>query len=177
MNAVTTRGAGTRQGTKRILRFLFLFILLFVVLQRTYIGTRAYTHNVINHWLNAVVSANLINVITPEESVVATDATLYSSGAAIDIRRGCEGFEVVIILAAAMLAYPMSWRSKWLGIVAGSVFIYVLNLVRIVSLYYVATYKQDIFDVMHLTMWQSALILLALGFFVFWIQRTAPRRA
>ena len=53
---------------------------------------------------------------------------------ALDVRNGCNGVEAMMVLAAAMLAFPATLRSRLAGLLVGSVAIQILNLVRVSSL-------------------------------------------
>ena len=54
----------------------------------------------------------------------------------MEIRDGCNGVNVVILLWAAILAYPSNWRWKVTGLAAGLAAIQFLNLFRLISLYF-----------------------------------------
>jgi len=178
-NMSTTDSTGPRfQATGariKVVRFVLIFVLSFLILQRGYILLRPYLGTPYNHYVNAVVSAAIINTLTPHERVTAREGLLLTRHTKIDIKKGCEGVEVMAILAAALLAYPMQWRHRWAGIAAGIVFVYLLNIVRIVSLFYIATYRPDLFDHAHATLWQTAVILGAAAFFFIWVDQVATR--
>ncbi len=151
------------------LRFLVVTAILFVVLQRAYIAFRDSDDNRLNHVVNAEVSATIINLISPERGVEAVDGVLRGGAIPIDIRKGCEGFEVMIIMIAVMLAFPMPLVYRITGMIAGCLFIYVLNIIRIVSLFYITLKRPEFFDAAHISVWQTIIIMLATGFFLWWI--------
>ena len=94
----------------------------------------------------------------------------------VAIERGCNGVEAVIILFAAILAFPAPWRHKLLGLSAGFVAIQVLNVVRIVSLFWLGLWNRVWFDWFHLYLWQALIVLDALIVFLVWL-RALPRQA
>ena len=61
----------------------------------------------------------------------------------IPIVRGCNGVEAVIILVSAMLAFPAPWKHRLIGIGLGFLAIQALNLVRIISLFYLASGRRS----------------------------------
>jgi hypothetical protein len=63
------------------------------------------------------------------------------SGFAVSIEAGCNGVEALLVLAAAMLAFPAPWRMKLIGLAIGAVAIQALNIVRVISLYYLGQWK------------------------------------
>jgi exosortase H (IPTLxxWG-CTERM-specific) len=93
---------------------------------------------------------------------------------AISIERGCNGVEAVIILVSAMLAFPAPWKNRLIGIGLGFVAIQVLNLVRIISLFYLGQWNRTWFDWFHLYLWQALIVLDALVAFLVWL-RYLPR--
>jgi exosortase H (IPTLxxWG-CTERM-specific) len=92
----------------------------------------------------------------------------------VSIERGCNGIEAVIILFSAILAFPAPWKHKLLGLVFGFLAIQVLNLVRIVSLFFLGLWNQVWFEWFHLYLWQALIVLDALIVFLIWL-RYMPR--
>ena len=66
------------------------------------------------------------------------------TGGGIQIVAGCNGVEAVLILVSAVLAFPAPWKHKLIGIVLGFVAIQALNLVRIISLYYLQRWNHGL---------------------------------
>ena len=156
----------------RFILFLVTAAVLFLVLQRLYVHVRNNHESFLNDTLNGAPSAFVINTLTPDENVAVSDGNISRNGAqAVNIKKGCEGFEVAILLVSVMAAFPMPWRRKVLGVVLGVLLVHVLNIVRIVSLYYLSIYRPKLFQLFHVTVWQAVIILLAMLFFFFWIDR------
>jgi exosortase H (IPTLxxWG-CTERM-specific) len=89
---------------------------------------------------------------------------------AISIERGCNGVEAVIILVSAMLAFPAPWKNKLIGIGLGFVAIQSVNLIRIISLFYLGQWNRVWFDWFHLYLWQALIVLDALIVFLVWLR-------
>lgn len=96
-------------------------------------------------------------------------------GGGIRIVAGCNGVEAVLILVSAVLAFPAPWKHKAVGMVLGFVAIQALNLVRIISLYYLQRWNTVWFEWFHLYLWQALIILDALVFWLVWL-RWLPAR-
>ena len=92
------------------------------------------------------------------------------SGFAVSIEAGCNGVEAGIILAAAMLAFPSRWREKAIGILVGLATVQMLNLVRIISLFYIGQWNKTFFEWAHLYVWQALIMLDVLIVFLFWLR-------
>jgi len=159
-------------------RLLLTCAVLFLVLQRLYVWVRSNHEVFLNDRLNGVPSVWLINQLAPDENVVAADGRLVNGrGGDVNIKKGCEGFEVAILLVSVLAVYPMAWRRRLLGILLGVLLIYGLNIIRIVSLYYLWSYHPRVFELFHLTVWQAIIILLAWLFFIVWIDRAGNAAA
>lgn len=92
------------------------------------------------------------------------------NGFAVSIEPGCNGIEASIVLIAAILAFPAPWKHKLLGLLAGLVAIQALNLVRIISLFYLGQWNMEVFEWAHLYLWQALIMLDALVVFVIWVR-------
>jgi exosortase H (IPTLxxWG-CTERM-specific) len=143
--------------------------------------------------LYAVVALNQVNdrVIVPFTEVVArgaagllrgvesdvevTGTVIRSPRFALDVRNGCNGVEAMILLAAAILAFPASLRSRLVGLTVASVAIELLNLVRLGSLFWLGEHHRRIFDFFHVAVWQSLVILAAISIFVLWSWKFAEK--
>jgi exosortase/archaeosortase family protein len=86
----------------------------------------------------------------------------------VTIYNGCNGLISSLVFAAAVMAYPTTWRSKALGIVFGLVAIQLLNLVRIISLYFIGVFLPDHFNEAHIVIWQSVVIIAAVAIWIVW---------
>lgn len=97
-----------------------------------------------------------------------------SGGPGIEIVAGCNGVEAILILVSAILAFPAPWKHKFVGIALGFLAIQALNLVRIVSLFYLHQCHSAWFEWFHLYLWQALIILDALIVWLVWV-RYLPR--
>jgi exosortase H (IPTLxxWG-CTERM-specific) len=143
--------------------------------------------------LYAVVALNAVNdaVIVPFTEVVARGSALLLRGVesgvgtagtvirsprfALDVRNGCNGVEAAILLAAAILAFPATLRSRLAGLAVAGVAIELLNLVRLSFLFWLGEHDRRIFDFFHVAVWQSLIILAAISIFVLWSWKFAER--
>ncbi len=91
----------------------------------------------------------------------------------MSIEAGCNGVEATLVLVAAMLAFPAPWRHRVVGIVAGVVAVQSLNILRVVSLFYLGQWNAVAFEWAHLYVWQALIMLDVLIVWVIWV-RMAP---
>jgi len=97
-----------------------------------------------------------------------------TTGFGVRIERGCNGVEAMIILFAAIFAFPAPIKNKLIGFTIGFFAIQLLNLVRIVSLFYLGQWNQVAFEWFHLYLWQALIIMDALVVWLIWL-RTLPQ--
>jgi exosortase H (IPTLxxWG-CTERM-specific) len=95
----------------------------------------------------------------------------------VEMKDGCNGINVMILLWSAILAFPASWSMRGMGLLAGSLIIQALNMLRFVSLFYTGQYSMSWFDFAHGYLWESMLILDTLVVFWVWADRVSRSRA
>jgi len=127
-------------------------------------------------WTNFVADASAAVITAFDGDAASQGKTLFSrkTGFAVTIEAGCNGVEAMLVLLAGILAFPAPWKSKAIGLVAGAVAIQALNLVRIISLYYLQRWNHAWFEWFHLYLWQALIVLDALVFWLIWL-RWLPR--
>lgn len=124
--------------------------------------------------LNASVSAGILSVFG--EGASAKGTSVSSPRYSVDIRHGCDAVAPTALFVAAVLAFPATIRSKLPGMVAGSIILAMINLVRIVTLFYTGIYYPRAFRIMHEDVWQSLFILLSLLLWIVWAMwATSPK--
>ncbi|MDD5722835.1 MAG: archaeosortase/exosortase family protein [Syntrophales bacterium] len=158
---------------KSEVRFVLYFILFFLALQLLHYSVRSYTSPLLVHKLNAGVSSRLINFITPGEKSFSNGNTIGSGSFTIRIAQGCEGIEGILLITAALCAFPLGIKQKMSGVLVGSLLIYIANLIRIVVLYYILKYRPGMFDLAHVYVGQTFIIFVGVLFFIAWITNFA----
>jgi exosortase H (IPTLxxWG-CTERM-specific) len=158
-----------------MLRFIFLFLLYLAILFGLEL-LRPVDAHVILPFTAAIakISVGLVGLFDSHAVAFGKVLQSTSNGFAISIERGCNGVEAVIILVAAMLAFPAPWKHRLIGIGLGFLAIQALNLVRIISLFYLGQWNRVWFDWFHLYLWQALIVLDALIAFLIWL-RYLPR--
>ena len=117
--------------------------------------------------------AALNAIILPfDDTVIAQGRILRdaTSGFAISIEAGCNGVEAAIVLIAGIVAFPASIKHKVLAILAGFFFVQALNIVRIVSLFYLGQWNYTVFEWFHLYLWPVLIMLDVLVVFAIYLQ-------
>lgn len=165
-------GIGTprKPGLLFVARFLAALIVFYVVGALEPVNDR-----VVVPFTEIVVGATAFLLRTAHQHVDVLGTILRTPRFALDVRNGCNGLEAVMVLAAAMLAFPSTLRSRLAGLFAGSVAIQLLNLVRVSSLVWLGEHHREFFDFVHVGVWQSIVILAAVSMFIFWSWKFAEK--
>lgn len=112
-------------------------------------------------------------LITPfDESVIAYGRVIRDGvdGFAVSIESGCNGVEATIVLIAAVLAFPATWRQRLLAIGLGFLAIQAANLLRIISLFYLGQWNLEVFNWIHLYLWPVLIMLDVLVVFIIYLR-------
>jgi exosortase H (IPTLxxWG-CTERM-specific) len=157
------------------------FFILFLALQAGFFGLEltpwAQAWFVVP-WTNslAAISAGIVKIF--DSDVLAQGKVLQSAsnGFAVSIEAGCNGVEATLVLVAAILAFPASWKHKLIGLAAGIVAVQGLNIVRVISLFYLGQWNFNAFEWAHLYVWQALIMLDVMVVWLLWV-RTLPRVA
>ena len=156
-------------------RFFILFIVLLAVLFGLELTPWGQAYVAVP-WTNALaaISTSIVTLFDP--NVVASGKVIRSSsnGFAVSIEAGCNGVEATLVLFAAMLAFPAPWRHKLLGLAVGTLAVQLLNIVRVISLFYIGQWNFDVFEWAHLYVWQALIMLDVLVVWLIWVRRV-PR--
>ena len=117
-------------------------------------------------------------VILPfDDTVIAQGRILRdaTTGFAVSIEAGCNGVEAAIVLVAGIVAFPASVQHKVIAILAGFVFVQALNIVRIISLFYLGQWNYTVFEWFHLYLWPVLIMLDVLVVFAIYLQWLGKR--
>ena len=124
----------------------------------------------------ARVSGALMRVF--DASITTSGNVIGATGSpfAVSIEAGCNGVEATLVLVAAMLAFPAPWPHRVRGMLIGVAAVQALNVLRVVSLFYLGRWNEDAFEWAHLYVWQALIMLDVLIVWVVWV-RFAPAAA
>ena len=96
------------------------------------------------------------------------------SGFAVEIRSNCNAIYEVAFYVAAVWAYPASRRDRLIGTLVGAAVLYVVNLVRILTLLVVGVLQPSWFEATHLYVWQVLFLLVVATCWIGWVSRIRP---
>ncbi len=157
---------------RREIYFTFWFFVILIALNDLnylLVGTRA--EDFVLSIMTAKPPAFIINLLTPAEHVTVDGTQLTSENVAFSVISGCEGMGGILLIISAIGATNVGLKTKLKGLFYGVTFIYLLNIVRIVGLYYVMRYFESAFNFAHYFIGQTFIIILGCVFFFVWISR------
>lgn len=151
---------------------ILVFVAGFGLLMAVFYGfwfTDVFKENI----LNPVVSANVwlaskFLLLFGYQPVV-DGANLYTSEFSISVAQGCDALEPMAIYLFIVLLFPIAFKAKLPAMVLGLPFLFVLNQVRIISLFFMGVYTPKLFDFTHIVVWQVLFIIIALLMVVYWL--------
>jgi exosortase family protein XrtM len=158
------------------LRFVVIAAVLYGLMHFAY-------HKVPDETLREVVypsiighaAAKTINTLTPERNVRVSDNKISSNKAVLNIVRGCDGSGVWFMLLAAVLGFGAKFKETLVGLVLGSLTVYLINQVRIVGLYYLVEYNRMLFPPVHTYFAPTLIVFIIAGFFLWWTRWVSIR--
>lgn len=124
--------------------------------------------------LNAQVSATILSWLG--EDAASTGATVTAKRFSLVIKEGCDAIEPSALFASAVLAFPSPWRKRLVGAAIGIAALLLINLARILTLYYVGVFWPDQFEAVHVHVWQPLFIFFALAIWLGWALWATSRR-
>ena len=158
-----------------MLRFFLLFLIILSGLFAAELTPPGQA--LVTPWTATLARLSVLLVTPFDPHVIAYGKVIQSqtSGFGITVEAGCNAVEACIILIAAILAFPAPWRHKVLGVAIGILAVQSVNILRIISLFYLGQWRMDAFEFAHLYLWQALIMLDVLVVWLIWV-RAMPVR-
>ncbi len=155
-----------------LVKFLLVIALLYVV-----IALNPVNDHVIVPFTEGITSISAAMLRGIGQVAEVSEGTLIrTTGFIVDVKNGCNGIEAIILLIAAIGAYPAPIKQRLFGIIAASIALQAINIVRIAMLVWLGAHYPDIFQLFHVAVWQTVIILISVLLFLLWSSRIAPQR-
>ena len=154
-----------------------LFLVVFGLLEAGYDACRG---SRFEHWvigdLTVAPTAMLINALTPSVEVTALGNQLKAAGGGLVVLKGCEGIEVMFMLAAAFAVLHLPWRRRIARLLLGLAWVFCLNEARLVTLFYAYRHDPALFNLLHGTVLPVVLVVAVALYVIAWLP-ARPRPA
>jgi exosortase/archaeosortase family protein len=145
------------------LKFGLLILLLYLLLDLPAGDRLLYVYLEANAWL----AHSLLNLFG-QHSQLTEGVVIRSSQFSMAIRRGCDAVEPTWLVCAAMIAFPAPLSKKLGGILAATLALQTLNIVRLLTLYWIGVHWPSFFNSAHMELWPTIFILVAIVLFLLW---------
>lgn len=160
-------------ANQKALRFLSLFALIFAVLYFIFGIAEGVRNGIIKPYTRLIAKA-IAGVVNLFGAGAFTDGTIVQTATfSLNIAMGCDGVEATCLFVAGVLAFPTSWRARGIGLAIGIPIIQVINLARLVALYYAGIYLPSLVEQIHVYVAQTIVILLSTAILIYWLERIA----
>jgi archaeosortase B (VPXXXP-CTERM-specific) len=170
VSAIVQRIKAFAGRNRMVIRAWLVFFLAIVGCTAILRATVGWVHSVLSV-LTAQVTGLILRALGTQNQVSGT--LVQSPQFAMQIIPECTGFLVGAIFLSAILAYPCRLRAKVLGVAFGFPAIFLINQVRMVSLYYIGAFFPDFLDAAHFVVWQSLIIFSAVILWLLWVEKFA----
>lgn len=160
-----------RRSLAFLLRFAGLLVAFYLI-----VAVRPVNDAVVVPFTAAItsVSGAALNALGEKVSVAGTEIRSESFG--VNIENGCNGIETALLFGSAVLAFPATWAWRGAGLLVGFVAIQLLNLVRVLTLFWVGAHRPVFFSSFHTVVWQSVVVLFGVVLFLVWAAQRPGRR-
>jgi exosortase H (IPTLxxWG-CTERM-specific) len=152
-------------------RFLFLFCGVLAALFAIEM-LKPVQEAVIQPFTGLLATLSTAVILPFDDTVIAQGRVLRdpTTGFSVSNEAGCNGVEAAIVLIAGIVAFPASVKNKVVAILAGFLFVQALNIVRIISLFYLGQWNYTVFEWFHLYLWPVLIMLDVLIVFAVYLQ-------
>ncbi len=157
-----------------MIRYLSLFLGLLLGLSLVF-NLEQVQQWVLKPWNQLLASASFA-VLQPIGAQVQLFGNVLSnpeSGFSVAVENDCNGLEVTLLLLSAVFSFPATWRAKARGLLLGFLTIQGLNLLRIITLFYLGQWNEPVFKWAHQYLWPVLIIVATLGVFLTWTRGAA----
>jgi archaeosortase B (VPXXXP-CTERM-specific) len=103
-------------------------------------------------------------------NVVVNGATVSINGFGLEIIDECTAVYSSIVYSACILAYPTTLKNKGIGIALGVPALYGINMLRLSILALVGIYHPNMFEFVHVYLWQASFIIFVVVLFLLWLK-------
>lgn len=162
---------------RSVLTFLAMFVITYAALYSLYLSVPDRVFESLYYYGIVLPGSAAVKVVSPDEVVVVSRNSIQSRTALLEIVHGCDGIELLLLLSAAIVAFPALWTHKAAGLLSVVALVYVVNETRIVALYFVLSYRSAWFDLLHEYLIPGTLLALCGAWFMWWASRATIDKA
>lgn len=157
-------------GRSPVLRYILLFGFLMGIFYLVW-ATQWFHDNVVRAvtTLDAKLASIILNVFG--YGTVAEGTSVASPEMTVNVKTGCDGIQAMALFANGVIAYAAPLAHKFKGVIFGLLFLFGVNLFRVVHLWLSGLYMPKYFKFLHENFWQILFIFISIITWAFWINR------
>jgi exosortase family protein XrtF len=163
---------------KKLIVFASKFVGIYLLLNLLYLLWINFLGNQIDgiSELVAIVSQKILLIIGYDVTLVNSELHprilfYYNKVNYITVSEGCNGVSVMITFFASILSFRGAAKSKVLFLSIGLLGVFLLNVLRVSSLFYVALNHHQWFSFLHEYAFTALIYTLVFLLFIFWINK------
>jgi exosortase H (IPTLxxWG-CTERM-specific) len=162
-------GNGEPQGREPWIRFALIFGVLAVASEVFYYAVALESEGFQSYLgVLAEISGAFLSLFGG--GVTVHETRISDEFFAVEVAQGCDAIQVCSLLAAAVIAFPVELRSKIRGLVLGIAILQILNLARIITLFWIGVYFSRVFKTAHEVVWPGILITMTIAIWILWVR-------
>jgi len=151
-----------------ITRFCALFLILILVFSFL-LSLEPIKHYFYDPFTSLIASQAAWILNTLGMKVYASGIIVSGEGFSVKILANCNAIFEIMLFLSAVIAFPALLKEKLVGGILGSIFIYLLNLLRVIILFLIGVYSPQFFEETHIYVSQSIFIVMVAMFWLFWV--------
>ncbi len=158
----------TTNPRRDVLRFAGTFLVLVFVFR--WVASLGPIERVLHDPLCTLIARLSGALLTPFGAVLVQGNRLAFDGFWVVVVEACNGVLPTLIYLAAVFAFPTTWTARLWGGAIGIPAIFALNLIRVASLLVLGAHWPSVFEQVHIYVWQTLVVALSMGIWIFWAE-------
>ena len=155
-----------KQQKNMLLKFSVLFVLFCAVF---YAITRLTpsTFTSLNNYTAEMMGFSLRSLgLQP----VVHGVFVSAGGFGVEIITECSAIFILILFSSFVLAYPTTFKNKAIGLIFGIPILFAVNTLRLVVGFIAGMWRPDLFEYIHVYLWQTIIIIFVFISCLVWLQ-------
>lgn len=158
---------------------LFSFVMIFSVLIISFytlssFGYLSWANNLLANWGVQVSSLILIKIFP---NIIIEQNSILIEHFKVNVSAGCDGLEVIVLFLIAIISFPVTIKKKYLIMIIGSLFLFFLNIIRIIALFYIGFKYNEHLDLFHHDIFPAFFIIIEFVIWYYWINWATKKEA
>lgn len=160
----------TFENNLPMLKFLSIFGILLILYYT--LSALGYLFPITNFLAEVGVSLSSIFITLFYPKLETTGNILMLEGFRVNVGAGCDGLEVIALFIIAVISFPSSFKQKIPAILLGTVFLFLMNLFRIIGLFFIGYKDRELLDFFHHNIFPFLFIIIVFMMWYSWIKWT-----